>query len=119
MPDFLWCVAVAGGVAPDATAKVPARKRQRTGTNCFKAGLCCIASYIGLRISYFSRLNASLRKEYREVQLLRRAAFLHRMTGPKDRCAAPLNSSAERETAEGRLAPGARLFLAQRSRRHG
>src|SRR5271155_455555 len=59
MPDFLWRVRVVEllGVAADATANVPARNRQMTGTNCLKAGLGCIESCIGPRSAYFSRVN--------------------------------------------------------------
>src|SRR5271163_4342990 len=77
MPVFLWrvwVVAVAG-VAADATAKAPARKRHITGTNCFRAGTGRIKSYIGLRITYFSRLTFSLRNGRRGTQQLRMRTF--------------------------------------------
>src|SRR5580658_4093387 len=110
MPDFLWRVLVVefAGAAAAATAKAPARKRQNTGTNCLKAGLGCIESCIGLRIAYFSRVNISLRKECRRVQLLRRPAFLPGIAGPKDRCGVPWGENAQGEAAKGRPASGAK-----------
>src|SRR5271169_5704943 len=107
MPDFLWCVRVVevAGVAADAMAKAPARKRQKTEANCLTAGLCCIESCIGPRIKHFSRLSISLRKGRRGTQLLRRTAFLPSTAGRRDRCWRRQHKDTLREAATGRPAP--------------
>src|SRR5271167_3690265 len=108
MPDFLWCVPVVevAGVAADAMAKAPARKRQKTGANCLTAGLCCIVSCIGSRIRYFSRLTISLRKGRSRTQLLRRTAFLSGTAGRKDRWWLQESEDVLREATTGRPALG-------------
>jgi len=114
MPDFLWCarVVVAAGVAADATRRCPREKDTRAGQIVLRL-LCCIESYLGLRITYHNRLNGQFTEVHRggtvkEVQLP------VRITGLKDRCGLRQNKAklrARGQAATGRPASGVKLFV--------
>src|SRR5580700_5765901 len=99
MPLLRWCVRVVEpdldfvGVAPEAAAKAPARKRHRTGTSCLAAGWRRIEFSIGPKTMCFNRRGFSLRKCYRPAQLERRTVFLNDTTGRRYRCAEAKNAT--------------------------
>ena len=77
---FVELVAVAGGV-PAASAKAPAKNKQRIGTACFKAGFP-MYFHIGHKVPHFSRSTFSVRNSRTLAQLQTPPPFLIRTTGP-------------------------------------